>query len=238
MKKRIISRFTVILFVIGFMVATQYNTINTVDQRDTRDTWEIRQELSREKQIHSELLLEIGSLDETLGKYTGKAAEDPESILQETVEELRNLAGLTEVTGPGITLEVRPSLEAVAMGTEITEIPPDLLVRLVNEVNRFNGIEMAISGQRIVNTTAIRDINGYTTVNGERISTPPFAIAITSGSMEETRKLFSHLTASEMHDDFYIDDLTIAISEPQEQLTLPPFDGDLNTTHLEALEEE
>jgi uncharacterized protein YlxW (UPF0749 family) len=238
MKKRIISRFTVILFVIGFMVATQYNTINTVDQRDTRDTWEIRQELSREKQIHSELLSEIGSLDETLGKYTGEAAEDPESILQETVEELRILAGLTELTGPGITLDVRPSLEAVAMGTEITEIPPDLLVRLVNEINRFNGIEMTISGQRIVNTTAIRDINGYTTVNGQRISTPPFAIAITAGSMEETRKLFSHLTASEMHDDFYIDDLTIVISEPQEQLTLPPFDGDLSATYLEALEEE
>lgn len=238
MKKRIISRFTVILFVIGFMVATQYNTINTVDQRDTRDTWEIRQELSREKQIHSELLSEIGSLDETLGKYTGEAAGDPESILQETVEELRILAGLTELTGPGITLDVRPSLEAVAMGTEITEIPPDLLVRLVNEINRFNGIEMTISGQRIINTTAIRDINGYTTVNGQRISTPPFAIAITAGSMEETRKLFSHLTASEMHDDFYIDDLTIAISEPQEQLTLPPFDGDLSATNLEALEEE
>ncbi|MBT2581859.1 DUF881 domain-containing protein [Planococcus sp. ISL-109] len=238
MKKRILSRFTVILFVIGFMVATQYNTINTSDTRDTRDTWEIRQELSREKQIHSELLSEISLLDETLGKYTGEAAEDPENILQETVEELRILAGLTEVTGSGITLEVRPSLEAVAMGTDIMEIPPDLLIRLVNEINRFNSIEMTISGQRIINTTAIRDINGYTTVNGERISTPPFAIEITTGNMEETRKLFSHLTASEIHDDFYIDDLTIAVSEPQEQLTLPPFGEDWSAAHLEALEEE
>lgn len=238
MKKRIVTRFTVILFVIGFMVATQYNTINTSDTRDTRDTWEIRQELSREKQVYSELLLENSSMDDTLGKYTGETSESPEIVLQETVEELRILAGLTEVTGPGLTLEVRPSLEAVAMGTEITEIPPDLLIRLVNEINRFNDIEMTISGQRTINTTAIRDINGYTTVNGQRISTPPFAIEIIAGNMEETRKLFSHLTASEIHDDFYIDDLTIAISEPQDRLTLPPYEEDWSAAHLEALEDE
>ena len=54
MKKHITGRFTVILFVIGFMSATQYNTVNMEDSRDSRDTWEIRQQLSREKQVHSE----------------------------------------------------------------------------------------------------------------------------------------------------------------------------------------
>lgn len=66
MKKRITGRFTVILFVIGFMSATQYNTVNTDNTRDSRDTWEIRQQLSREKQLHSELLSEISLLDLSL----------------------------------------------------------------------------------------------------------------------------------------------------------------------------
>lgn len=238
MKKRIISRFTAILFIIGFMVATQYNTINTSDTRDTRDTWEIRQQLSQEKQMHSELLSEINSLDDTLGKYTGPSSNNPEAALKETVEELRMLAGLAEMTGPGIRLEIKPSLESVALGTEITEIPPDLLIRLVNEINRLNGIELSIGGQRIINTTAIRDINGYTTVNGEHISTPPVAIDIMAQSKEDLRKLHSLLTASPLHDDFYIDDLTIDIKEPQDELTLPAYSGEINAGYLEAEEGE
>lgn len=238
MKKRIAGRFTVILFVIGFMSATQYNTVNTDDSRDYRDTWEIRQQLSREKQVHSELLSEIGLLDDTLAKYSDKATEDPQAVLKETVEDLRRSAGLSQITGPGIELEVSPSLEAVALGSEITEIPPDLLIRLVNEINRFDGIELAIAGERVVNTTAIRDINGYTTVNTDPISTPPLTIAITSKNMEEARKLYSYLSASTIHEDFYIDDLTIAISEPQEQLTLPAFDEEIQMGYLEAGEGE
>lgn len=238
MKKRITGRFTVILFVIGFMTATQYNTVNTDDSRDSRDTWEIRQQLSREKQLHSELLSEISLLDDTLGKYSDEATQDPEAVLKETVEDLRVSAGFSQVTGPGIELEISPSLEAIALGTEITEIPPDLLIRLVNEINRFNGIELAIAGERVINTTAIRDINGYTTVNTKPISTPPFTIGITATSMEEARKLASHLTASAIHDDFYIDDLTITISEPQKKLALPAFDGEINMEHLQAGEGE
>lgn len=238
MKKRIAGRFTAILFVIGFMSATQYNTVNTDNSRDYRDTWEIRQQLSREKQVHSELLSEIGLLDDTLAKYSDKATEDPQAVLKETVEDLRRSAGLSQIKGPGIELEVSPSLEAVALGSEITEIPPDLLIRLVNEINRFDGIELAIAGERVVNTTAIRDINGYTTVNTDPISTPPLTIAITSKSMEEARKLYSYLSASTIHEDFYIDDLTIAISEPQEQLTLPAFDEEIPMGYLEAGEGE
>lgn len=238
MKKRITGRFTVILFVIGFMTATQYNTVNTDDSRDSRDTWEIRQQLSREKQLHSELLSEISLLDETLGKYSDEATQDPEAVLKETVEDLRISAGLSQMSGPGIELEISPSLEAIALGTEITEIPPDLLIRLVNEINRFDGIELAIAGERVINTTAIRDINGYTTVNTEPISTPPFVITITATSMEEARKLSSYLTASAIHDDFYIDDLTITISEPQEELALPAFDEEINIDHLQAEEGE
>jgi len=238
MKKRITGRFTVILFIIGFMTATQYNTVNTDDSRDSRDTWEIRQQLSREKQLHSELLSEISLLENTLGKYSDEATQDPEAVLKETVADLRGTAGFSQVTGPGIELEIRPSLEAIALGTEITEIPPDLLIRLVNEINRFDGIELAIAGERVINTTAIRDINGYTTVNADPISTPPFTIGITATSMEEARKLASHLTASAIHDDFYIDDLTITISELQDELVLPAFDKEINMEHLQAVEGE
>lgn len=238
MKRKIFSRFSIILFVIGLMTAIQYNTINEPDDRDTRDVWEIRQELSREKQLHSELLSEVGLLDATLSKYEEISSESPEQALKDTVEELRGLAGLTEMTATGIEMTIEPSAEAVAFGEEIDYIAPDLLIRLVNEINRNNGLYVSVDGNRIVNTTAIRDINGLTTVNAIPIQTPPFKIKIASNSMEDTEKLYNHLLSSRILDDFYIDNLSIEISAPQEQVTIEPYTKELNYRHLQIAEEE
>lgn len=232
MKKKIFSRFSIILFVIGLMMAVLYNTINEPDSRDTRDVWEIRQELSTEKQLHSELLSEIGAMDDTLDKYEATSKESPEQALKETVGELRSLAGLTEITGPGIVVVIEPSPEAVAFGRNIEGISPDLLIRFVNSINSFKNLEMSIDGKRIVNTTAIRDINGQTTVNTKPVQTPPFVVKIATGSMEDTEKLYNYLLSSPLLDDFYIDDLSVTVSEPQENLTVEAYDGKISSKYL------
>lgn len=238
MKKRILTRFTVIMFIIGLMAAIQYNTINEPNVRDTRDAGEIRQELAREKQLHSDLLSEIGSLDDTMGKYEAAADASPEQALRETAGKLRNAAGLSETTGPGIEVFVEPSLEAIAMGLEIERISPDLLIRLVNEINRYNGLYVSIDGKRIINTTAIRDINGQTTVNTKAVETPPFSIKIISESMEDSEKLYNHLLASRILDDFYIDNLTLTVSEPKGDLVIEAYDDAIETKYLQASEGE
>lgn len=227
MKKKIPSRFPLILFVIGLMAAVQFNTINEPDARDTRDVWEIRQELSQEKQLHSELLSEISLLDDTLAKYGETASDSPEQALKGTVEELQKQAGLVEMTGPGIEVSIEPSPEAVAMGMDIEGIAPDLLIRFVNEINRFNGLYVSIDGNRMINTTAIRDINGRTTVNTSPLQTPPFKIKIVSDSMENTEKLYNHLMSSMILDDFYIANLSVVISEPSKELTVEGYEKEI-----------
>lgn len=238
MKKKLSSRFSVILFIIGLMAAVQYNTINEPDARDTRDIWEIRQELSREMQLHSELLTEIGTVDDTLSKYEDASNESPEQALKETVEDLRSAAGLDEMTGPGIEISIEPSPEAVALGLNIEGIAPDLLIRLVNEINRHNGLYISIDGNRVVNTTAIRDINGTTTVNTVPVQTPPFKIKIVSKTMDDTEKLYNHLMSSRIHDDFYIDNFSVIITEPIDQLTVEAYDKEHNYQQLEKVEGE
>ncbi len=237
MKKIISFRFSLILFIIGLMTAVQYNTLNEPDARDTRDVWEVRQELSREKKLHSELLSEIGQLSGTLSKYEEAADQSPEKALAETVENLRKSAGLTETTGPGIEVAIEPSPEAVALGQNIEGIAPDLLIRFVNEINRFNGLYVSIDGNRIVNTTAIRDINGRTTVNTVPIQTPPFKIKIVANSMKDTKKLYNHLLSSSLRDDFYIDDLVVTVPEPAADLTIEAYDNDIEYNLLEEVKE-
>ncbi|WP_422123599.1 DUF881 domain-containing protein [Planococcus sp. X10-3] len=238
MKKKVFSRFTIILFVIGLMTAIQFNTINEPDARDTRDVWEIRQELSREKQLHSELLSEIGTLDDTLSKYDLALSDSPEQALRDTVEELRQKAGLADSSGPGFEIFIEPSPETVASGQNIDEISPQLLIRLVNEINRFNGIGMSIDGKRIVNNSPIRDINGQTTINAKPVGTPPFKMKVVADTIEDAEKLYNHLKASQILDSFYIDNLAVDVREPQEDIMVEAYDEELKLEHLRAAEGE
>ncbi len=49
MNRKVVTRITIVSFIVGIMIAVQYNTVKEPSERDTRDTWELRQELSEEK---------------------------------------------------------------------------------------------------------------------------------------------------------------------------------------------
>lgn len=231
-------RFTIILLIIGLMVSIQFNTIKTPQSRDTRDVWEIRRELSKEMQLHSELLKEIRSANETLGKYENIQSESPEEALRETVMNLREAAGLTEFNGPGLVMVVRPSIESMATGSGIATISPELLNRLLNEMNRYRNLAVGIDDRRLVQFSAIRDINGETTVNGLPVRTPPFEIKVGTGTMEEARQLYNALHASNIADDFFIDNLTLDIKEPVSQLKIQAYDQPIENKFLFEAEKE
>ena len=214
------------------MIAVQYNTVQKPESRDTRDIWGIRQDLSTEKQLHSELLSDIRDINETITKYENLQSESPAQALNDTLTTLREKAGLTAMTGPGIELTVEPSLEAVVLGQNVTSISPDLLVRLLNEINRFNGQYVSIDGKRIIHSSPIRDINGQTTVNSLIVQTPPFEIRIGTDTKEAAEKLYNHLKSSNITDDFYIDNLTLKIGEPESEVTVPAFDQPITTKYL------
>ncbi|WP_019413884.1 DUF881 domain-containing protein [Paenisporosarcina sp. TG20] len=232
MKHGIYVRFTFILLIVGFMIAVQYNTVQKPESRDTRDIWEIRQELSAERQLHSDLLSKIRAVNETITTYENLQSDSPAQALNETLLTLRKKAGLTIVTSPGLELTIEPSLEAIALGKNITSISPDLLARLLNEINRFNGNDVSIDRKRIINSSPIRDINGLTTVNSLNIQTPPFKIRIGTDTKEDAELLYSHLQSSMIADDFYIDNLNLIIGNPQGQISIPAYDQPIKNNYL------
>ena len=56
-------------------------------------------------------------------------------------------------------------MESIAIGQPIDGISPDLLIRLINEINRFKAKAIEVDGKRIIYSSPIRDVNGNTTVN-------------------------------------------------------------------------
>lgn len=218
--------------IVGLMIAVQYNTVKEPTERDTRDNWELRKELSEEKKRHSKLLSEILLSNEVADEYENTETKDKGEILQNTVEQLNREAGLSEVSGPGIEITIRPAVELVQAGFPIKSIAPELLYRLVNEINRFEGQFIEIDGQRIVHTTAIRDINGTTTVNGIPISETYVVIKVITESYEKAELLNNYLNISSFKDAFYMDNLNLVIGNPEEHITISEYHGTLTNEYL------
>lgn len=232
MKKTVYIRFTFILLIVGFMLAVQYNTVQNPEARDTRDIWAIRQELAKETELHSELLSEVRVLEETIGKYENMVNESPKVALNETIDHLKKEIGLEDFYGPGLIIKVEPSLESIAVGQAIEGISPDLLIRFINDINRFKAKAVEVDGKRMIYSSAIRDVNGKTTVNNLAIKTAPFDIKIGTSSFEDAKKMYNKLEASAIGDDFYIDNLRLVIGQPENTIKIDAYDQPISKQYL------
>ena len=217
------------------MVAVQYNTVQKPETRDTRDVWAIRQELAAEKKIHSELLSDLRELDKTIQTYESLREEDAGDVLLDTVDKLYEEAGMTDMEGPGLLIEIRPSMESVALGLPIEGISPDLLTRFINEINRVKGNSIEIDGKRFTTLSSIRDINGNTTVDGLNVSVPPITMKVITQDYATSEKLYNILHASEIHDEFYLDNFNLEIGDPQRMIKIRGWKEQYTNLHLKEL---
>ncbi|MGG3842460.1 DUF881 domain-containing protein [Anoxybacillus kestanbolensis] len=217
------------------MLAVQFQTSHEPTVRDTRDIWEIRQELKKEQELHEQLLTEIRKYEETLEKYEQQREESKGAILRQTVEELKKEAGLTEVVGEGVVLYVEQMYDESYVGPVTDTVSADLLRRLINELNMYGAEHISIADQRIVNTTVIRDINGVTKVDAHPLRFFPIEVKVIAADAE---KLYNRLKASTIADDFALENLQLTISEPQQRVVIPPYDGTVRVEQMEAVEDD
>ena len=237
MTKKSVFHITIISIIVGFMLAVQFNTTQSPENEMNSDVWEIRQQLAEEKKLHSDYLLSIRNANDTISKYEDEEQQSPELILQQTLQSLREQIGSAQVEGPGLQISIEPSVEAKALSLPIGEIPPSLLIRLVNDIYRYNGLYIEIDGQRVTYSTAIRDINGKTTVNSVPIDYTNTVIKVVTASEEDIKKLYNHLQASPFADEFYIDNFSFEVGQPS-VVTLGRIALQLETQYLQELKGE
>ncbi|WP_170006947.1 DUF881 domain-containing protein [Bacillus fonticola] len=225
---------------VGFLLALQLQAVNEPAAKDTdnRDNWELRQVLITEKELQSDLIKQIRESETTLTQYDVQRERTQEEALRETLEELKKAAGFTEIVGPGITITLDRLSDELLFGDEFVGISPGLLKRLVNELNRYQAKHIAIEGQRLVNTSVIRDINGETKVDGKSLYRYPMEIQVVTETMEDAERLYNRLVSSRMTDEFFIDDLLLEVGRPDSRVTLPAYGAPIRIRYMEAVEED
>jgi len=71
------------------MIAVQFQTVQKPIERDTRDIWQLREALLKEKELETNLLKEIRSNDEKIDSYESKKKQSKEQTLKNTLQELK-----------------------------------------------------------------------------------------------------------------------------------------------------
>ncbi len=237
-KKKINISLTLIAAVVGFMLAIQFQTVKKPEERDTRDIWQLREALLKEKELQSNLLTEIRSNEDKLSAYESKRKQSKEQALRGTLQELKKEAGQTEVTGPGITLEIEPVIEDVKLGASASRgVSPELLKRLLNELNMYEAKYVAIDGQRIINTTVIRDIQNETKIDGHTIKSLPIEVKVAVDNMDTAEKLYNRMEVSKARDEFFTESLRLNVSKPNPTITVPAYDNPIRIRYLEPVKE-
>jgi uncharacterized protein YlxW (UPF0749 family) len=228
--------FIVISAVVGFMIAIQFQTVKKPVERDTRDIWQIREALLEEKELQSSLLNEISSIEEKLSAYESKRKQSKEQALRDTLQELKAEAGMTEVNGPGIILHIKPVLEGIQTGVPITNgVSPELLKRLLNELNMYDAKYVSVDGQRIINTTVIRDINNETKIDGHPLTSLPIEIKVAVDTIVTAEKLSNQMKASKATEEFFIDNLRLTVSDAKPEISVPAYENPIRIRYLESV---
>ncbi|MFK4998041.1 DUF881 domain-containing protein [Bacillus sp. N9] len=81
-------------------------------------------------------------------------------------------------------------------------VSPVILKRLINELNMYGAKHIAIDGERVINTTVIRDINGETKVGSHSLRTLPFDIVVITENKDIADKMYNRMLASPTIEDF------------------------------------
>lgn len=113
-----------------------------------------------------------------LNTYSHQEETSRTKALNETLQNLKKQAGFTDVTGNGIIITISQLFSEELTGESIQNPPPDLLKKLINELNMYEAEEISINDRRVVNTTVIRDINGTTKIDGYPLDNYPITVKV------------------------------------------------------------
>ncbi len=230
MSKRTTWVISVIFLVIGFMIAIQYQTTQAGPvERDTRDVWEIREALDRKQTQQQDLLEKIADADRTIEKYQEQSQQEQIETLKSSINKLERNLGLTQQTGSGIVIEVGPIFVETDEVQSYPSISPELLTRLINDLNKFGASEIAIGNERVTNLSPVRGVNGYTYINNRPLPPLPVTIYALSSNPE---KLSDYMEVSQSKEYFAIENLELKVSI-KTNITLPEYEDPL---HLEVLQ--
>lgn len=235
MKPQSIIIFTLSTFLIGFMLAVQFQTMKHPDEeREKRSVWDLREELEKEKQKQVQLNTEISQYEILLNEYQRNSKKERLIAMEEARDKLKTQAGLTAISGRGIVFTIEPLFHEELLGEETPKLSVELLGRMINQLNVFGVEHILIGDERVMPQTAIREVNGEIFVNNRPLPELPLHVKVVS---KDVAKLYDQFKVSKLKDEFANENLSIT-AEIKNKIDIIPYDRSLRVKYMEPYKED
>ena len=169
----------IVCVILGILLSLQYKSVrenSVVDDLNNTRVQTMQALLDDAREDIDRLEEQNGLLQQELQTYREAAAEengDQDGVLLEELQEVRQWAGMTDVTGPGIEVVLEDSTAANTGGDEANYLIHDSdILSVVNELRDAGAEALSLNGHRLLATSEIRCSGSVVTVNGRRTGAP------------------------------------------------------------------
>lgn len=177
--------------VLGIMLALQFRVTKEIQHTESvQRVTELSAQVNQMKKERDTLQVEIDTLRKNLDRATSGPLIDE---LKEELEKAKVLAGVSELTGPGVEVTLNDSNISIRPGEN-----PDLYVlhdedvlRVLNEIKAAGAEAVSINGQRLLATTEVRCTGPTIVLNKNYRLAPPYVIKAigNSDTLESSLKM-------------------------------------------------
>lgn len=221
-------------FLIGVMISLHLSIEQETPERDTRDLWEIRTALLEEQERQQALQEELNELQNIKVDYEDNVYGTQIQTLRKQISDLQDQAGLTDITGLGVELNLLADYQKANEAEGFPELTSELLNRLINELNVYGAKHLAVGDERIVNHTAIRDVLGRVYVNQRPMRDLPITVTVLTA---EPERLINYMEVSQSMNDLAIHNIQLIMEEKQ-AVTVPKYSEDITLEYVKVTDYE
>jgi uncharacterized protein YlxW (UPF0749 family) len=156
---------------LGFMLTVQISSRPQSSSDQLTSYVDLRTQIQEQLQENKVLEEEIAKQNALLLKYKSSAGENSKLLdaLKQDAKSVEAAAGLTSVSGPGITIKIQydPNLPHDAGADGVFNLIADQEIGLIVNYLFANGAKaISINGQRLVTTSSIRVVLGLDSTSG------------------------------------------------------------------------
>ena len=214
-------------FALVTVMTMQFKVVNETDimEIENMQESELKTELANWKTRYEEIDAQYQETTQRIEEYKNDEESNNEAsrLVQEELQQMNTLLGLTDVHGEGIVITLKSKENASAISAD------DLLI-IVNAL-KFAGAEaISINDERIINTTDIVNIldGSFVKINGQRIL-EPYVIKVIGNQ--------SHMESAVTGNGGKVEELQTlghtATIEKDNDITIGKYNGEIETRYME-----
>ena len=226
---------------VTLLLVTSALTARGTDLRPST-TVPVAQRIQQAEQLVAQLTKQEDALRAQISKETAAAAAGDERVreAQDAAAALEEIAGLRPVTGSEVTVSLNDAPRADQQRDQQAGAQPDDLVihqqdvqGVVNALWSGGARAMAIMGQRVVSTTAVRCVGNTLLLHG-KVYGPPFVISAIGDPAALRRALDANPDVAIFQQYVAAYGLGYKVTTKL-KATLPAYDGPLEFSHARAM---